>query len=105
MTQQTFWNWFYNSSSVLWARFQVLFGSIVAVLLVTDMTPWLPAKYLVIWIPVNGIITEYLRRLNTQTSTVVVADNRQGLKAEEIVFLKSPSPVPEGKTLLQVKEK
>lgn len=102
MTWQIFWNWFYNSASILWARFQVLFGSIVAVLLVTDMTPWLPAKYLVMWIPINGIITEYLRRVNTQTNTAVVSD--QKLSVKEIVFLKPPSPVPAGSTLLEVKD-
>ena len=88
----------------MWARFQVLLGSIVAVLLVTDMTPWLPAKYLVMWIPINGIITEYLRRVNTQTTTaVVVSDDQKSVKSE-IVFLQPPNPVPEGKTLLQIKE-
>ena len=102
MTWQTFWNWFDNSASIMWARFQVLLGAIVSVLLVTDLTPWLPAKYLVIWIPINGIITEYLRRTNT-TRGVIVVDDQQGVKTD-IAYLKSPNPIPEGSKLVKVKE-
>ena len=101
MTKQDFWNWFYNSASIMWARFQVLFGSIVAVLLITDLTPWLPAKYLAIWIPVSGIISEYLRRTNTTTGNIVV-DDRNGTQSD-ITYLKPPNPVPEGSKLIKVK--
>lgn len=103
MSSQTFWNWFYNSSTILWARFQVLFGSIVTVLLVTDMTPWLPPKYLVMWIPINGVITEYLRRVNTQTSIVEVADTNDNNKKSDVVYLKNPIPVPAGSKLVKLK--
>jgi len=98
----TFWNAFYNSATILWARFQVLFGSIIAVLIVTDMTPWLPAKYLVIWIPVNAVITEYLRRTNTKTGTAEVI-NQSGVKSD-LVYLKSEIPVPKGSMVVKVKE-
>lgn len=98
----TFWNWFYNSATILWARFQVLFGSIIAVLIVTDMTPWLPAKYLVMWIPINAVLTEYLRRSNTEKGTVEVQD-QHGAKSD-VVYLKPENPVPKGSTLVRIKE-
>lgn len=103
MTKQDFWNWFLNSSTILWSRFQVLFGSIVAVLLVTDMTPWLPAKYLVIWIPINGIITEYIRRTSSKTENILVTD-KQGVLSD-VTYLKPENPVPEGKSFVKVTNK
>lgn len=102
MTQQAFWNWFYNSALVLWSRLQVLLGSIVAVLLITDMTPWLPAKYLAIWIPINGVISEYLRRTNTETRNIIVS-TPQGVMSD-VTYLKPPDPVPEGTKLVAVKK-
>ena len=102
MTQVTFWNWFYNSATILWARFGVLFGCVLTVLTMTNMAPWLPAKYLPIWIVINGVITEYLRRTNTKTNAVVVEDDA-GVKSE-ITYLQGPSPIPPGSTLLKVKE-
>lgn len=102
MTKQDFWNWFSNSAIILWSRFQVLFGSIVAVLLITDMTPWLPAKYLAIWIPINGVISEYLRRMNTETRNIIVA-TPQGILSD-VTYLKSPGPIPEGTKLVAMKK-
>lgn len=103
MTQQDFWNWFYNSSSVLWARIQVLMGCIVLVMTTTDMSPWLPVKYLPIWVVINGVITEYLRRTNNKTENIMVAD-RLGT-VQNVTYLKPPSPIPEGKTFIKVVEK
>lgn len=99
MTKQQFWNWFYNSSSILWARAQVLFGCIVLVITTTDMSPWLPAKYLPIWVVINGIISEYLRRTNTKTENIVVSDTK-GVTTD-VTYLKPPNPVPQGAILLQ----
>lgn len=102
MTQQDFWNAFYNSATILWTRLNVLLGCIITVLAVTDMTPWLPPKYLVMWIPINAVLTEYLRRSNTETGKIEVV-NPMGIKSD-VVYLKSPDPVPKGSRLVKVKE-
>lgn len=101
MTRQDFWNWFYNSGTILWARLNVLFGCIVMVITMTDMSPWIPAKYIPIWIVINSVITEYLRRTNTRTENIIVA-TPQGIMSD-VTYLKSPDPVPEGKKLVAVK--
>ncbi len=98
----TFWNLFLNSATILWARFGVLLGCILTVLTVTDMTPWLPTKYLPIWIVINAVITEYLRRSNTKTGKIEVA-SPEGVKSD-VVYLKTEDPVPKGSRLVKVKE-
>ena len=102
MTQQTFWNWFYNSATILWSRLQVLLGCLVLVVTMTDMSPWLPKEWMPIWLIINAVITEYLRRVNTQTNTIQVEDKQNGIKSD-VTYLKSPDPVPEGKKLVQFK--
>ena len=90
----TFWNLFYNSESVLWARLQIFLGSIVAVLMATDVSPWIPKEYLPIWVIFNGIVGEYLRRRKTQTATIAVEDKKG--EVTQVTYLKAPNPVPEG---------
>lgn len=102
MTQQTFWNWFYNSGTILWARLNVLLGCIVLVITTTDMSPWLPAKYMPAWIVINSIISEYLRRMNTKTANIVVA-NPQGVMSN-VTYLQPPNPIPKDTTLVQIKK-
>ena len=89
-----FWNLFYNSSTVFWARFQIFFGCVWFVLSMTDMTPWLPAKYIPVWAIINGIITEYLRRSNAPAKTITVND-RAGVEST-VTYLRAASPVPTG---------
>jgi hypothetical protein len=101
MTKQAFWNWFYNSASIMWARFQVLMGCVVLVITMTDMSQWLPAKAMPIWLVINGVIAEYLRRSNTQMSTIEVND-RRGIMSE-VTYLKPPNPIPVGAKLIQVR--
>lgn len=104
MTKQDFWNWFYNSSNILWSRLQVLMGCIVLIMTTTDMTPFLPAKYLPIWVVINGIVSEYLRRTNTKTENIVVADKATGA-TQNVTYLKPPNPVPEGQTFIKTVDK
>ena len=99
-----FWNWFDNSSTILWSRFQVLFGCIWTVLSITDMAPWMPPKYIPIWAIINGIVTEYLRRIQTQTITSTVMDRVTGAQSD-IKYLKTDSIVPSGATLIREDKK
>lgn len=101
MTKQAFWNLSLNSATILWARIQILLGSIIAVVLVTDMTPFLPPKYLVWWVPINGIITEYLRRVNTETHVIQV---KQHGEVSDVRYMTSKDPVPEGAKLVSDKK-
>ena len=102
MTQQTFWNWFLNSALILWTRFQVLAGCILLVITMSDMSPWIPAKYLPIWIIISNVIAEYMRRSNTQENTIQVVDRKLGIM-QDVTYLKAPDPVPVGSQLVQVK--
>lgn len=99
---QSFWNWFYNSGTILWARLNVLLGCIILVITTTDMSPWLPAKYMPAWIIINSVITEYLRRMNTKTASIVVSSS-QGVMSD-VTYLQPPDPVPKGAELVQVKK-
>jgi len=86
-------NFFDHSESIFWGRLQVAIGAIFAVLSVADLTPFnLPPKYIAAWAIVNGIITEYLRRLNTRVEKTIVMDP-QGV-VSEIKYIKSDSKVP-----------
>jgi hypothetical protein len=97
-----FWNFFSNSSTVLWARFQILFGCVWFVASMTDMTPYLPAKYIPLWAVINGVITEYLRRVNAQKSTLTV-DSSKGV-VSNITYLKTAPPVPAGAKIISDKK-
>jgi len=100
--KQAFWNWFYNSSSILWSRLQVLAGCIFLVITMTDMSPWISVKYLPLWVVISNVIAEYLRRSNTQMNTIQVVDRKLG-DVSDVTYLKSPDPVPEGAKLVQLK--
>jgi len=107
ITKQDVWNWFYNSSSIVWARFQVLFGCLVLVITMTDMSQWLPKEWMPIWLVISGVISEYLRRSNTQTNTIEVhpqvASTPQGIVSQQVTYLQSNSPVPAGSTVVSAK--
>jgi len=66
------------------------------------MAPWMPAKYLPAWMIINGIITEYLRRVNAVPKTLTVNDGNGGAN-KELKFLK-PAPLTIPKGLVVVKE-
>ena len=65
-----FWAWykpihdsFHDSEVILWARIQVLVGSLWVVASQTDLAPVISnPKYLTYWLIANGVITEVLRR-------------------------------------------
>jgi hypothetical protein len=67
------WNdikdWFKDSETIFWARFQMLVGAVIAVLVSTDLSPLLsagvPTTQQLIFAGVvfgQGVLTEYLRR-------------------------------------------
>lgn len=65
---QQLWNWIrvwsHDSGTILLARIQLLVGSIWAVLVMSDLTGVLPAKWLPYWLIISGVITEMVRRSN-----------------------------------------
>ena len=73
---QSWWNdvlnWFQHSEVLVWARLQVLVGTVWTVLSTTDMSPLLNPKYLTWWLIINGVITEYLRRRGTEVRNGVI---------------------------------
>jgi len=59
---------FSDSETIFWARLQALFGFIGSVMAVVDpslLQPLLTPKGFAIYLLVNGIVTELLRRLRT----------------------------------------
>lgn len=54
--------WFKDSTTIAWARMQVLFAAIWAVLLSTDLAPLLSQKWLTGWLVLSGLVTELTRR-------------------------------------------
>lgn len=54
--------WFKNSTTILWARLQVLFAAVWAVLTQTDLAPLLDQKWLTGWLIFSGVVTELTRR-------------------------------------------
>lgn len=67
-------NWFAHSETILWARLQLVAGIVWAAISVTDLSPLMSPKWFAIWGIVNGIISEYLRRRNTETIHTLVPD-------------------------------
>ena len=55
-------SWFRNSTTILWARLQLVIAAGWAALSVVDMTPLLTPKWLTVWLIVSGTITELARR-------------------------------------------
>lgn len=54
--------WFRDSETIFWARLQMAAGTIWTVLVATDLSPVLDAKYLTYWLIASGVITELARR-------------------------------------------
>jgi hypothetical protein len=54
--------WFKDSTTILWARLQVLLAVVWGVLISTDLAPLLSAKWLTVWMIVSGVLTEICRR-------------------------------------------
>lgn len=61
--------WFLDSETLFWARLQMLFGSIMTVVSVSDLAPVLGAFGIGKWAPVafiaTGVITELARKSRT----------------------------------------
>lgn len=60
--------WCYRSETIFWARLQVVAGAIWTVLLVTDLSPILPANTLTYWMIGSGVVTELLRRRGAEVN-------------------------------------
>ena len=89
-------NWFWNSETIFFARFQVAFGIVWGVVSMIDMSPLIPGKYLTIWFIVSGIITEILRRKRTTAESVIVSEIKTDGTTEpvKVAFLSSEPPGP-----------
>lgn len=55
-------DWFKDSTTIAWGRFQILLGALWGVLVSTDLSPVLSQKWLTAWFILSGTITEMLRR-------------------------------------------
>lgn len=56
---------FRNSETIFWARAQTFIGLLAGIATYVDpqlVAPVLPAKWLPVYLLVNGVLTEYLRR-------------------------------------------
>lgn len=56
------WAWCKHSHTIMFARLQVLAGSVWAVLTTGDLAPLLEPRWLTVWLIVSGTITEFARR-------------------------------------------
>lgn len=54
--------WFDHSSTIAWARMQVLLAVAWGVLSTTDLAPLLGPRWLTGWLILSGVITELTRR-------------------------------------------
>jgi hypothetical protein len=54
--------WFKDSTTILWARIQVLLAAVWGVLTTVDLAPVLNQKWLTVWLIVSGTVTELARR-------------------------------------------
>lgn len=54
--------WFDNSSTIAWARMQVVLAVAWGVLSTTDLAPLLGPRWLTGWLILSGMITELTRR-------------------------------------------
>lgn len=95
---------FKDSETLVWARLQMLFG----VIMMTDLSPILPAKYLPYYIIISGVVTELSRRarephdLGVQTvadlGTVMVpvkpSDSMQVNEATGTVTIEKAADIP-----------
>lgn len=55
-------NWFRHSTTIAWARLQILLAAVWSVLTVTDLSPLLNPKWLAVWLVISGTVTELTRR-------------------------------------------
>lgn len=55
-------SWFKESTTILWARLQILLAAIWGVLATVDLSPVLNPKWMAAWLIVSGTITELTRR-------------------------------------------
>jgi hypothetical protein len=59
---QKFPTLFHDSETILLARLQLLAAALLSVMIVTDLSPLLPPKYVTIWLLFSATVTELLRR-------------------------------------------
>jgi hypothetical protein len=57
---------FHQSGTIVFARLHVFVGIILGVLTTTDLSPWLPPKYLTLWLILSGIAMEYIRKSRSE---------------------------------------
>lgn len=62
MSWQSIKDWFKDSTTIAWARIQMLLAAVWGVLAVTDLSPVLSQKWLTVWLIVSGVVTEITRR-------------------------------------------
>lgn len=55
-------DWFKDSTTIAWARVQVLFAAVWGVLVTVDLAPVLGQKWLTAWLIISGVVTELTRR-------------------------------------------
>lgn len=55
-------DWFKDSTTIFWARLQVLFATVWGVLVTIDLAPVMSQKWLTVWLIVSGVVTELTRR-------------------------------------------
>jgi hypothetical protein len=93
-------NWFLHSETILWGRVQILLGIIWAVVSVTDLSPLLSPKWFAVWGIVNGVVTELLRRRNTEIVTQMVQEAPHAEPVQVEMLSRKPYPIVEG-TIVQ----
>lgn len=105
---KAFWNrirvFFKDSETLVWARVQMLFG----VIMMTDLSPILPAKYLPWYVIISGVVTELSRRareprdlgvrtvadLDTVMVPVKVGEKMQVNEANGMVVIEKNADLP-----------
>lgn len=97
-----FWNWMRHSGTIAWARLQVFANSILAVLVVTDVSavPYFRdhPEFLVYWNVISGVISEYIRRRGTETVTTeqYVPSMDRTVEVTKLVDTNAVPPTPKG---------
>ena len=95
-----FWNWMSGSGTILWSRLLFFANAVLAVAVATDMSavPWFKEhpQYLIYWNMFAAVVTEMIRKSNTEyeTRTVYIPDYGH-VDATMIVDKQSPPP-PKG---------
>ena len=90
------WAAFGNSETIVWTRIQVLIGAVWVGLSGTDLSPVLNPKYMVYWLIINGIVTEYLRRRNDNTITTLTGNAPTSVSVPIIPAVPPAGPTTEG---------